>query len=146
MPGPAGPDEQTLVRAWKLRALDGLTIPQLAEELGSSITTVKRWVRDGRELVAQLEYSDTLRTQLKRADLQEDAAAVMDMVRGWMVEQYNNGMDPFKCADIVIRAEERKARLLGESQRIDLRAGPALPPVADDDTQRAIEGYRNGAR
>ena len=145
-PGPAGPDDRTLVRAWKLKTLDGLFVQQVADELGVSHATAKRYIKAGRDVVAELEYLDTQRQHLDRHPIRVDGAAVMDMVRGWLVQAVNDGADVFRAAELVIKAEERKARLLGEAQRVELGRAPDTLPVADDETRLAIEGYRGGAR
>jgi hypothetical protein len=147
MPGPNGPDNDTLVRAWRLRVLDALPLHEVAEKLGCSLSSAKRWIAQGRDLVAELAYLDEQRTVLDRRNIREDQVAVMDEVRNWMIEARNQGLDVFKCAEIVIRAEERKAKALGEQAmaRLELAPAPELPRPSVE-TMRAIEAYHAGAR
>lgn len=142
-PGPDGPPEETLIKAWQLRVLHGISPADIAVELDVSPRTVKRYVKLGRELLEQLEYLDRQRGELDRNAVREDSAAVMDMVRSWMVEYKDQGGDPVQAALVVIKAEERKAKALGEQALARLEVGPTAPPaVPSKDMQRTIDAYR----
>lgn len=144
--GPAGPDEATLIKAWRLKAVNGLSVQQVADELKVSHTTAKRWVKDGRELVSELEYIDTQRQMVDRHPIRVDGAAVMDELRRLLFEYVDQGGDVLAAADRIIKAEERKARLLGEGERVSGELRILDLPVPDAETQAAIDAYRGGVR
>lgn len=143
-----GPPEERLVQAWELKTLFAKTYPEVAAALGVHISTAKRWVAQGRELMPQLAYltaqqaAEQEKVIFDSRSFMNDRVAVMDEVRRWMIEARDQGLDPIECAKVVIMAEESKAKAVGEAYRIELAAASGERPAPSPGMMRAIEGYR----
>lgn len=137
VPGPGeDPTEYAHWRAWELH-VEGRSLSHIGEQLGISKTSAHRYVAAGRDLAAQLDYLDRRRER-------ETGAAVMEMVRGWMVDHVEAGGDAVQAAQVVIKAEERRAKLLGldAPQRLAV-SDDRRPPTVPGEVVDAVNAYRD---
>lgn len=140
VPDPPAADDPTELRqyrAWELH-VEGRSLAYIGERLGTSRTTAHRDVAAGRDLAAQLDYLDHRRER-------ETAAAVMELVRSWMVDEVTRGGDAILASHVVIKAEERRAKLLGldAPTRIAVRDDRARPaPTVPGEVVDAVAAYR----
>lgn len=140
VPTPDGDDpvEVQHWRAWELH-VEGRSLAYIGEALRISKTSAHRYVAAGRDLASQLDYLDRTRER-------ETGAAVMALVRSWMVDAVESGnADPVAAGMVVIKAEERRAKLLGldAPARVEVNAG-GLPPTVPGEVVDAVNAYRQG--
>ena len=110
------------IRAWELHTRRRRSMAYIAEELGVSKTTVHRWVHQGEELAAQVDYLNVIRGR-------RTGISIMDAVQEWMFDLRDNPEitidQQVAAAAVVIKAEERRDRLGGFE-------APRRVAVADD--------------
>lgn len=143
-PGPAGPSDETLIMVWKMRT-EGRTPAAVAEATGIPVRSVKRYTAKARELLQTVGYLDRRQRIVDVAGERAQAAAVMDMVRTWLVDAVENGTaTPVDAALAVIKAEERRAKVLRLDGPDRLELIPGRPAADDppDDVDEAVRRYR----
>lgn len=130
------PTELAHWRAWELH-VEGRSLSFIGEKLKVSKTSAHRYVAAGRDLAAQLDYLDRRRER-------ETGAAVMELVRGWMVDVVDSGGDAILAAGVVIKAEERRAKLLGldAPTRISTDDG-RVPVTVPGEVVDAVAAFRS---
>lgn len=145
-PGPDGPDEETVLRAWDMR-VERRSLAYIAEQLKVSISSAKRYVKAGRELAEAIDYSEATnpaRVMNLQAE-RERSAAVLDLVQGWLVDYVEAGGDEVQAATVVLKGEERRAKLLGldaeRVARLSLEQG-GEPPAPSPTAVAAVRQYQ----
>lgn len=148
-PGPDGPDEETVLRAWDMRVA-GKSPAHIAETFKVSVSTAKRYVKAGRDLAEVVEFSAKVADPLQFVDIrneQQRQAATVDRVIEWMSDYVDNGGDEVQASMVVLKALERRAKALGSdpptAARLTLEA-PQPPPTVPGHVVEAIESYQRG--
>lgn len=116
---------QLVARAWEL-AEAGHSTRYVAEHLRVSPATAWRYVREGREAASWLD-------QLDRAEERSNARARLTMYADWLLtERQAVGGSALEYVPVLLKIEERLARLTGSDAPTRVAVSDGRPPVTVD--------------
>lgn len=140
--GPPPPSPELVARAYELH-LEGCSLVRVAEHLTAETgrrvarSTVYEWVKQARSTEVYIEL-------FERAEEVQRSSLRLDIALGIVVDALRTrGSDPVEVAKVIVKIEERRARLLGldAPTRVSVEDS-TTPPEVDPATVAAVRAMR----